>query len=172
MSMKYALFVLFALTLLASFSVADSITNYKVPSTVLLGESITATGFYNSDINTNSGFLCDFYITDQNGVLLTRFTAQYTTGTGRFTGLNLKADEPVVQRGGNYRLVSECGGATADANFVVGQRRTIADQASNEFEYLTNPENVDTIIIWVILGGTILFIIGIVVYLVQKARGR
>ena len=56
--------------------------------------------------------------------------------------------EPVFLRGKEYTLRSECGSVVAEEKFLVGQRMTLSHFGDQEFEFLTNPENVDTFSIW------------------------
>lgn len=164
---KKSVFVLvFLLFFIVSCQAADTITEYKVDSTVPLGLNVTATGIFAADSGDSNGELCSFYLLDANsGVLIRRPTDQYTTDTGRFTMVGYPINEPLFKRGSNYTMRSECGQATADYNFLVEQRETLEHYGTEEFEYLTNPGNVDTALVWgmflflfAVIGGSLYFL--------------
>jgi hypothetical protein len=163
------LLLLLLLFALLGFVFSDSITSYVVPSSVSLGQTITASGLY-SDANTT---LCSFYFFDaSSGALVTRATSQYTSGTGRFALAGFPITEPRFKRDSNYLLQSECGNASASLSFVVSQRETVAFWGQQEFNYVTNNENLDTVFIW---GAIVLFagfIGSLVWFLLKWARRR
>jgi hypothetical protein len=144
---------------LSIVSASPQITDYNVPSQVNLGDMITATGIY-SDTNgsTYNKVLCSFYFLDANGDLVKRASDQYTTGTGRFTMVNFIPSEPIFKRGETYTLQSECESSSASDSFLLAQRESIAHVGSNEFEYITNPENTDTLFIWGAIIGILLLV--------------
>ncbi len=155
---KYSL--LLFIILLSSFCFAESITDYKITNEVNLDQQVTATGLYSSDTNTDAGVLCSFYFFDATtGALVNRATDQYTTQTGRFTMPSFPIREPGFKRGSDYTLTSECGGVAVDSNFSVIQRETISHSANQEFEYLTSPENTESITIWGIMVAFIAILI-------------
>ena len=159
MKMNTRLFLVFCAILLLVVSVgADSITQYSVPSNVPLNQKITATGLFDSNAGKN-GILCSFYFFDSNNNFIYRASDQYTTSTGRFTLIGTTLTEPLFKRGKEYILSTECGGITSDANFFVGQIGSIAEPMANNFEYITSPENTDTLFIWGALGGIIILVI-------------
>ena len=94
--------------------------------------------------------------------MVSRATSEYTTSTGRITLAGFQISEPLFKRGKEYSLVVECGDASAQSDFNVTQRETIAHVGQEEWDYVTNEDNTTTLGIWVILGGFILiFIVGI-----------
>jgi hypothetical protein len=121
--MKKFLICLILLISLFGFVSADSISDYLVPSNIPLNMPITATGIYNN-LNEISGVKCSFFFFDGNE-LIDRATDEYTAGTGRFGLVNYYIREPTFQRGKTYSLRSECGGAFATADFIVGQKEEV-----------------------------------------------
>lgn len=172
--MRNYTFLLFFVLLLSFVLSAPAISDYAVPTSVPLGGMISATGIYSNDGGNVNAVLCSFYFFDSLGVLVPkRATDQYTTGSGRFSLVNFTPQEPFFKRGQTYSLLTDCNGAVADQNFLIAQRETIADPASKEFEYITNPENVDTVFIWAILVLVIVFIgLGIIFLFKVVLRGK
>ena len=163
------IFLLLILFASLGFVFSDSITSYVVPSSVPLGQTITASGIY-SDSNTT---LCSFYFFNTDtGDLVTRATSQYTSGTGRFALAGFPITEPRFKRDSNYSLQSECGSATANLSFVVTQRETVAFVGQQEFDYLTNNENVDTVFMWGAMFLFFGFIFGLIWFILKYAKGR
>jgi hypothetical protein len=119
---RFAVFGLF-LFILMGFVCSATITDYIVPSNIPLNMPMTATGIY-SDVNQISGIKCSFFFFDGNE-LIDRATDEYTAGTGRFGLVNYYIREPTFQRGKTYSLRSECGGAFATADFIVGQKEEV-----------------------------------------------
>lgn len=111
------------LLVLSSFAFADSITNYVVPISVPLNQPVTATGVFSDSNGVNGGKLCDFYFFDSTNNPVYRATAQYTATSGRFAMNGVVLVEPRFVRGQTYVLHSECGTASADANFSVDQKQ-------------------------------------------------
>lgn len=158
--MKRAI-VLLLFLLCFGFAFADTITGYVVPSSVALGNNVTATGLFADTNGNKANYLCSFYFLDANtGNLIKRATDQYTTTTGRVTMAGFQIVEPLFKRGQTYTLRTECGLTSADKNFLVAQRETIADAGAQEFEFVTNQGNTDTIFIWGLMGALILLVIG------------
>ena len=120
MNMKYILFLVFGLFFLTTVFSA-SITNYQVPSNVPLNQVITITGVY-TDANVID-VKCSFYFIDMQGNLVQQATDEYTSGDGTFASTSLILTEPVFQRDSVFTAHTNCGTATADANFVVGQKQ-------------------------------------------------
>lgn len=171
MRMKKVLIVFLVMLLFGTFVLgSQSITNYKVSPRVSMGLNATATGLFEDTNGAVSGQLCSFYFYDLNGVLIVRATDQYSSGTGRFTMVGFPVTEPTFKRGQSYTLRSECASASADQNFIVAQRETISAPASQEFEYITNPENVDTLFIWGAFFIFVLFVLGIITLLWKLRR--
>jgi hypothetical protein len=165
--------VLFIVFTLVSFAHAtQTITGYKAPDAVNLDDTITATGVFTDDANSPVGVLCSFYFYDDNGVLVKRATDQYTTGTGRFTMVGTKITEPTFKRGLIYTVQSECGTQTADYNFLVLQRENIARAGQEEFKYIFERGNLDTLVMWGILGLTLFFVVGGGLMILNKGVGR
>lgn len=123
MYMKKA-FILMILLLCFSFTFAfaDVINDYSVPTNAPLNQKITATGLFDSNAGKNN-ILCSFYFLDSESKLVYRASDQYTVASGRFTMVGTMMSEPLFVRGQTYNLHTECGGATADANFSVGQKQ-------------------------------------------------
>lgn len=157
---KKIIFVLIALFCLIPFTLsADSISNYNVKDPVKLGQEATAFGLFQDDANNNGNVLCSFYFLDSNDVLIDRANDQYTDSLGYFMG-KFTITEPDFKREQRYTIRTVCGGATEDGNFLVSQRESIAHTGTQEFDYLTAPENLDTIAIWALM----IVIIGVLLY--------
>lgn len=112
------------LSLSSAFAI-DTITSYVVPASVPLNQKVTATGIFTPTAGSASGQLCSFYFLnpDQNYYLVDRATDEYTTSTGRVTMAGFTLTEPNFPRGSKFTLRTECGTASADANFFVGQKQ-------------------------------------------------
>lgn len=172
MDFKYFNFLV-ALILLFSFCFAsDSITGFVVPSEVKLDQKVTATGFFIDSNAMNEHQLCSFYFLDKDtNILVSRATSEYTTSTGRITLAGFQITEPLFKRGQEYSLVVECGDASAQQDFNVVQRETIAHLGQEEFDYATDENNLTTIGIWFVLGGLIIiFVLGIWKLFTMKVR--
>lgn len=117
--------IILLLLLCLPFISAESIAFYKVPSSVPLNQSITATGVFVPDGNVYANKLCSFYFFDSQNNLLLQATDYYTNATGRFAMPGVEITEPLFQRGMTYVLHTECRTATADANFLVEQRQEL-----------------------------------------------
>jgi len=125
------------LVCLSAFAFADTITQYTLPSNVPLNQKVTVTGLYDSNAGKNQ-ILCSFYFLDNDAKLVYRASDQYTVASGRFTMLGVTMTEPVFVRGQTYTLHTECGGASADGNFSVGQKQ----EAFDLFGYKFYPQGV------------------------------
>lgn len=173
MNMKIMLLLIIVIMLVACTGgvFADTISNYSVPASVPLGNNVTATGLFEDSNGLKSGFLCSFYFFEQNtGVLVKRATDQYSTSTGRVTMAGFPINEPLFKRDQNYTLRTECGTTFADANFLVAQRESIAHTASQEFEFITEPENTDTGFIWGTIIAVIIIAVLLLLYFYRVAR--
>lgn len=157
---KKLILLLFTIALLIPFCVnADTISNYNVKDPVKLGQEATAFGlFQDADANLHGNVLCSFYFLDENNVLIDRANDQYTDSLGYFMG-KFTITEPDFKREERYTIRTVCGGATQDGNFLVAQRESIAHSGTQEFDYLTSPENTDTILIWGLMILIILVIL-------------
>jgi hypothetical protein len=150
MDMKKVLLLLFILVLLGSVYAADIlISDYQVPTNPPLNQPITITGLYN-DANGASGVKCSFYFFDTTGKLVQQATDEYTSTGGRFASSSLILTEPEFQRLINFTAHTECGFASADANFMVAQKQeyfeffgfALYPQALNlDLLFWTDPEN-------------------------------
>lgn len=120
-------FLWFVFALLIGVVFADAISDYTVASGVPLNQKIYATGNFEDSNGAKNNFLCAFYFFDSNGALIYRATEQYTTTTGRFAMNGVELKEPYFVRGQQYSLKTECGLASADANFSVGQKQEAID---------------------------------------------
>lgn len=125
------------LVFLSSFAFADTITQYTLPENVPLNQKVTVTGLYDSNAGKNA-ILCSFYFLDKDAKLVYRASDQYTVASGRFTMLGVTMTEPLFVRGQTYTLHTECGGASADGNFSVGQKQ----EAFDLFGYKFYPQGV------------------------------
>jgi hypothetical protein len=159
MEKKIILFVCLALFLLAPLAFAESITGYKVPSSVPLNQGITATGLYVPDGNIYANKLCSFYFFDTQNNLVSRADDQFTDATGRFALPSFVLTEPLFQRDNNYLLNTVCGTGTATSSFVVAQKQEAVDVFGWKFfpqgvgwdlKYWTNSDYIFAII-WVIV---------------------
>jgi hypothetical protein len=155
-----------------SFAFADTITDYRVPDNIPLNQLATATGLFEDSNGIKDGYLCSFYFLDATtGDLIKRATDQYSTKTGRFTMAGFPITEPLFKRDSNYTLRSECGTASADANFTVGQIETLSHAGEKNFEFITNPENTDTFFIWgALIVLLAIFIFGIISLFKMRVR--
>jgi hypothetical protein len=159
MCMNKALFVLIGLILLASFVFSTSISNYRVPSSVMLDQQVTAVGTFSG----GAGVWCSFYVLDANTrVIVYHASDQITIGSGQFAMNPKTVSEPVFLRGSTYTVETICSDAVSDANFVVLQRESIARAGAQEFAFITSPENTDTLFIWGGIFGFIALILIIV----------
>lgn len=161
MEKKTAILILLLLCFFIPFVSSESITYYKVPPTVYLDQTITATGLFVPDNNVYANKLCSFYFLDSNNYLVTQVTDYYTNATGRFAMPPFKITEPLFKRDNNYLVLSVCGTAQASSLFTVTQRESIARPLSQEFEFITNPSNTDTLFIW----GTFIFIALVILFI-------
>jgi hypothetical protein len=169
MNKKFCL--IFFLIFLCASVFAGGLSNYVVPDSVSLGQHITATGFYSDGNNPINNIKCSFYFLNDLNVVVERATDEYTTSSGRFVLTPFLITEPTFLRGQEYILKTECGTFTEEKTFVVGQRQTIAHLGSQEFEYITNPENVDTLSIWFLLGIAFFVLVlpaGALIYLMKR----
>ena len=140
------------------WSATDSITSFSVKQNVNLNQPVTAFGNFQDDVNLHGNVLCSFYLQDAStGVLIDQADDDYTDARGNFA-MSFPITEPDFDRDGNYAVQVVCGEATDTNYFVVGNFETIADSTAQNFAYVTDNENVDTILI---IGGFlgILFIV-------------
>ncbi len=145
---KKVIFVLMFLLLFCFVVSADTINNYSVKDPVALGQDATAYGlFQDTDANVHENVLCSFYMLDSNLVLIDRADDQYTDSLGYFMS-KFTINEPTFKRSDTYTLRTVCGGVSSDANFTIGQRESLSHVGGQEFDYLTSPENTDTVFIW------------------------
>jgi len=153
-------YVLLFLTLLCCFVFAsDSITGYAIKDSVPLGENITAFGSFVDDANVNTNVLCSLYLKDTvSGTLVDRADDVFTDARGTFSFI-LPLTEPNFLRDENYTAQVVCGDATESKTFIAGNRRSIEHLASNEFEFVTAPENVESFLAWIFIGGFILVLV-------------
>lgn len=147
------------LVFLSSFAFADIISQYTFPSNVPLNQKITVTGLYDSNGSKNQ-ILCSFYFLDNLGKLVYRATDQYTVASGRFTMTGVTMTEPIFVRGQTYTLHTECGGATADGNFVVGQKQ----EAFNIAGYMFYPQGVTMDFMYFKDNGLMVFFLFIMIF--------
>ena len=153
--------VLVFITLISCFVYsADSITNYSIKPNVPLGENITAFGNFVDDANVHANVLCSLYLKNVgDGALVDRADDVYTDARGTFSFI-LPLNEPNFLRDENYEAQVVCGDATESLYFIAGDRRSIEHLASNEFEYLTEAENVESLFAWGIVGVILIFFFG------------
>lgn len=166
--MKFCSILLVLFLFVGGVFAADSITEYIVPSSVSLGQSISATGI----TDVVAGELCDFYFFDSGMVLVDRATAEYVASGGRFAMSNFVINEPTFKRDQNYTLRTECGDTFADANFTVLQREGIGRVGQQEFSFLTMDENISTLLIWGFFLLIILFVGGLILFLIRMSGRR
>lgn len=152
---------------------SDSIVDYTISSEVPLNQFVTVTGAFIDTNSNNAGQLCSFYLKTLDGVLVDRADDQYTDSTGVFA-MRFKVNEPYFKRDNNYSVFTVCGDANTSSNFAVMQRETIAEPASQEFEYITNPINLDTVFVWaiIIIAFCILLIAPFLLYVIYKRVSR
>jgi hypothetical protein len=167
MVMGKRFFVAFFLVLILTSVFAIGIKDYVVPSEIALGQRITASGIYEDGNNPVDNIKCSFYFINDANIVVQRATDEYTTQTGRFVLTPFVINEPTFLRGEDYVLRTECGTFSADKSFFVGQRQSIAHVGTQEFGFLTEPENTGTIFMW----GTFLLIL-IVIIIVGLNLGK
>jgi hypothetical protein len=153
------LLILVLLLFCLSFAFADTITAYSVPTSIPLNQKITATGLYDSN-STKNQVLCSFYFFDEASKLVHRASDQYTIATGRFSMVGTTLSEPTFVRGQTYNLRTECGGATADANFSVGQKQ----EAFNILGYKFYPQGVTMDFLYFKDNGVMIFFLFIMIF--------
>jgi hypothetical protein len=168
MEKKIIFVAVLLLFLLLPFASAESITSYKVPSSVPLNQGITATGLYVPDTNIYANKFCSFYFLDSESNLITRADDQLTDATGRFAMPPFTLTEPLFQRDGNFSLMTVCGTATATDSFVVAQKQEAIDVFGTKFfpqsvafdmRYWTNSDYVFAIM-WVLIAvGFLAFVL-------------
>ena len=157
---------------LAPIVSADTINNYSVKDPVPLNQYATAYGlFQDSDANINGNVLCAFYLLDQNAVLIDRADDQYTDSLGYFMS-KFPVTEPNFKRGETYIYRTVCGGVSQDSNFSISQRESLSHLGGQEFDYLTSPENTDTVLIWGIFGIILIVLIFVGLKIFNVARGK
>lgn len=169
--MKKLLILLILVCFCFNVFATSEILEYKIPSQVNVDQRISATGFYSDGNNPVNNIKCSFYFLDDNNVLVSRATDEYTTLTGRFVLTPFLINEPTFLRGKEYTLRTECNLAIVEEKFFVGQRSTIAHLGTQEFEYLTNPENIDTFSIWFLILIFVIVILlpaGALLYYVKR----
>ena len=165
---KVILVLLLALVL---FPLANAqITNYSVPSSVPLNQTVSATGISIDDSNVPvSNQLCSFYFLDSSGNLVDRATDQYTDQTGRFAMFDFQITEPDFQRLQSFTLLTVCGSSEADANFTIDQRQELIpflpiyqQGFTLDLLFWTNPENIQFAVYFLIIAViVIVLLIGI-----------
>lgn len=160
MMKKFLVLFLILLFAVNVFS-ADAISSYSVKSNVFLNQPVTAFGIFSDDANVNGNTLCSFYLLDSSGVLVDRADDGYTDASGRFS-MSFVVTEPNFDRDSDYNVTVVCGEATDSDSFVVGNFESIADSTAQNFEFVTDSENVDTLLI----VGFILFLLFAVILVV------
>lgn len=143
----------------SAFAFADTITQYTFPSNVPLNQKVTVTGLYDSNAGKNE-ILCSFYFLDNVGKLVYRATDQYTVASGRFTMTGVTMTEPTFVRGQTYTLHTECGGAVADGNFMVGQKQ----EAFNILGYNFYPQGVTMDFLYFKDNGLMVFFLFLMIF--------
>ena len=160
MAKKIALIFL-AIMFFSAFVLGSSIDNYTITPSVPLGQYATATGLYMDSNLLSAGRLCSFYFIDLNGVLIDRADDQYTDSRGYFA-MRFPIIEPYFKRNQDYNIKAVCGDANAShATFKVAQLESIASASTQNFEFITKPENIDTLLIWGTAFFFFLFIAGL-----------
>ena len=156
---KKMFLVMLLLICLSSFGFADIITDYTYPESVPLNQKVTLTGVFDSNAGKNQ-VLCSFYFLDSTSKLVYRATDQYTVASGRFTMLGVTMTEPIFVRGQTYTLHTECGGAVADGNFIVGQKQ----EAFNIAGYTFYPQGVTMDFLYLKDNGLMIFFLFLMIF--------
>jgi len=156
---KRIAFLMILLLCFSVFAFADTISNYSLPSNVPLNQKVTVTGLFDSNAGKNQ-VLCSFYFLDSTSKLVYRATDQYTVASGRFTMLGVNMAEPIFVRGQTYTLHTECGGAVADGNFVVGQKQ----EAFNILGYNFYPQGVTMDFLYLKDNGLMVFFLFLMIF--------
>ena len=144
----------------------DSIQSYTVKSSVNLNQPVTAFGVFQDDLNLHGDNICSFYLIDSSGVLVDQADDDFTDATGRFA-MSFVLTEPNFKRDSDYNVTVVCGEATDTDSFSVGNFESIADATAQNFEFITDNENVDTVAILGFFLG-ILTIVGMFVFALKK----
>ena len=155
------LIILFLILLCFGVAFADTINQYSVPESSPLNQKITATGLFDSNAGKNE-VLCSFYFLDSDDQLVYRATDQYTVASGRFTMIGTTLTEPLFVRGETYNLHTECGGATADADFTVGQKQEAFTIGAFSFY----PQGTTMDFMWLRDNGLMVFFLFIMIFVV------
>jgi len=153
--MKKLLIVL-AILFLGVLASADSISQYKIQSTIYMNELITITGVFDDGGGSDANQLCSFYILDMNGYLIERPDDEYTDGLGRFSSSSLRLTQPPFFVGEDYNVVTICDIAQTDSNFQAGNLRDVAFGVSMSWAWLTDRKNIDTFFVF---GGILIFVL-------------
>lgn len=140
--------------LLIPFLASASIENYTVSDEVYLNERVNIFGAYQDLNNLNSNIICSTYFFNDENVLVERANDVYTDGSGYFSN-SFYIYEPSFLRGEKYLVKSVCSDSEGIGYFTVLQKRDVGNFLSNEFEYYTNNNNVDSVL-------SILFAISII----------
>ena len=163
MVMGKKLFVLILFILMLNNIYSSGINNYVVSETVALGQRITATGFYEDGNNSVNNIKCSFYFLNDLNVIIERATDEYTTNTGRFVLTPFLINEPTFLRGKEYILRTECNVFSDEKTVLVVQRENLTHFSEQEFDFITDPNNTMTIMLWffvlLMLGSVIGFFI-------------
>lgn len=155
--MKKAFFA-FALVLLCSSAMAESITNYTVPRQLPLNENLTIYGKYVGD-TTSADVLCAFYIFDLSNTDINRAVIRlndlYTFSDGSFYA-QYQATEPLFRRGMDYNAITKCGTTQTGQKFTITQKEDIAfgimpQSLAMDMRFWTNPANSFTVFLIAIL---------------------
>lgn len=154
--MKKLLFLLI-LSLICLNVFGASITNYVIKTEVPLNQPLTIHGVYNSDVN--AFVLCQFNLVDSNsGVFVDRLTDQYTFSDGSFYA-EYTVHEPLFKRSFDYNAITTCGTISANTKFSVVQLESIAQPATQNFLFIFQRGNLDSIFI----VGSLLILVIIVI---------
>ena len=169
MEKKIILIALLCLFMLTPLCLAESISGFKVPSSVPLNQGVTATGLYVPDGNIYANKLCSFYFLDSQNNLVIRADDQFTDATGRFAMPPFNVTEPLFQRDNNFHIQVTCGTATSTGYFVISQKQEAFDLFGIKFfpqsvgwdlKYLMNPDSLFALMWVIVIFGFIIFILG------------
>lgn len=168
--MNRTILVVFLIMFATFSSGLETISNLQTNSPINLGQQLVISGNYNNT-DANQSVFCKFLINDSNGVSVSRLTDALTFPNGDFYAESIGGiQEPIFKRDQTFTVNVACNAINQDVNFLVEQREAIDRQARQEFLFLFERGNLDTV---VQLGSIILVIIALVLLTfiwIKKAR--
>lgn len=154
---KFKLLGLSFFLLVLAISVGATITNYEVPQSINLHDTLTITGKYSA-----ADTLCSFILfnTDTPRRAIIRLSDQYSFSDGTFYA-EYVINEPLFRRFNDFNAVTTCGTDTVSQVFTVGQKEDIAFGINstamvNDFAFFLDQDSSLTLVIF-----GVVFLVGI-----------